>query len=195
MDLARPRRPVRSLGLAICAALSLALALPLNASDAGARVVAADATVILPAPVPEAEPEQTEVQLVYLAGVEEEIAVEDAETHTAADAAKGERHAVKPKPKPKPKPAPRSRPVFVAGDTVWDRLARCESGGNWAHSSGQYHGGLQFHPDTWRRHKLSGYPEYAYQATREQQIEVGKRVQASQGWAAWPHCSRVLGLR
>lgn len=99
---------------------------------------------------------------------------------------------------------PRDRVVLVGtrqpepttpSGSVWDRLAQCESGGNWSHRGGTYHGGLQFHPDTWTRHKPSGYPQYAYQATREQQIVVGERVQASQGWAAWPHCSRVVGLR
>lgn len=84
---------------------------------------------------------------------------------------------------------------------VWDRLAQCESHGEWnygPHSnwgSKIYHGGLQFHPRTWTAYKLSGYPTYAYQATREQQIEVGKRVLAAQGWGAWPACSRELGLR
>ena len=86
-------------------------------------------------------------------------------------------------------------PRYESGDTVWDDLAQCEANGNWAHSGGTYHGGLQFHPDTWRRHKPSGFPDYAHQASREQQIEVGKRVRASQGWGAWPHCSRALGLR
>jgi resuscitation-promoting factor RpfB len=96
-----------------------------------------------------------------------------------------------PPPPPPPPPAPTTPTT-----SVWDRLARCESGGNWSINTGNgYHGGLQFHPDTWNRHKPSGYPAYAYQATREQQIVVGQRVQRSQGWGAWPHCSRVLGLR
>lgn len=83
---------------------------------------------------------------------------------------------------------------------VWDQLAECESHGEWdygPHStwgSKIYHGGLQFHPNTWSAYKLPGYPTYAYQATREQQIEVGKRVQAAQGWNAWPTCSRKIGL-
>ena len=77
---------------------------------------------------------------------------------------------------------------------MWDRLARCEAGGNWAYN-GTYDGGLQFHPDTWSRNKPSGYPDYAWQASRDQQIVVGKQVQAAQGWGAWPHCSRKLGLR
>jgi resuscitation-promoting factor RpfB len=104
-----------------------------------------------------------------------------------------------PPPAPKPKPAPKPSPTATAttsGTSHWDALARCESGGNWSINTGNgYHGGLQFHPDTWNRHKPSGYPTYAYQATREQQIVVGERVQASQGWGAWPHCSKVVGLR
>lgn len=98
-----------------------------------------------------------------------------------------------PPPPPKPAPAPSNAPQ-PAGDDVWDRLARCESGGNWS-ARGTYHGGLQFHPSTWSAHKPSGFPQYAYEATREQQIEVGKRVQRAQGWEAWPHCSRQIGVR
>jgi len=89
----------------------------------------------------------------------------------------------------------KARPVAptVASGSVWDQLAQCESGGNWA-SRGTYHGGLQFHPDTWNRWKPAGYPQYAYEATRDQQIEVGKRLQAAQGWYPWPHCAHALGL-
>jgi hypothetical protein len=42
---------------------------------------------------------------------------------------------------------------------------------------------------------MPGYPEVAWQATRVQQIQVGRRVLAEQGWQAWPVCSRRLGLR
>ncbi len=77
---------------------------------------------------------------------------------------------------------------------TWDRMAQCESGGNWG-ARGYYHGGLQFHPSTWSAHRLGHYPRYAYQATRHQQILVGERVLASQGWGAWPHCSRAIGAR
>lgn len=99
-----------------------------------------------------------------------------------------------PPPAPAPKPAPAPRARSAPGDDVWDRLARCESGGNWA-TRGTYHGGLQFHPDTWRANKPAGAPTYAYEATREQQIEAGRWVQRSQGWEAWPHCSRQIGVR
>lgn len=84
----------------------------------------------------------------------------------------------------------------VTSGSVWDRLAMCESGGRWAYNgSSGYDGGLQFSPGTWTAYKLSGYPAYAWQASREQQIAVAERVLASQGWGAWPACSSKLGLR
>lgn len=102
--------------------------------------------------------------------------------------AKADRYAVEPRPEP---PAAN----YASGSTVWDRLARCESGGNWASSAGLYEGGLQFHPSTWDRNKPAGYPDAAYQASREQQIHVAERVLARQGWGAWPACASSLGLR
>jgi resuscitation-promoting factor RpfB len=94
-------------------------------------------------------------------------------------------------------PPPEPETPSTPSGSVWDRLAECEANGNWQNVSanGLYYGGLQFHLDTWRRHKPSGYPANPVDASREQQIAVGERVQASQGWEAWPHCSRVVGLR
>lgn len=94
-----------------------------------------------------------------------------------------------------PRPAPEPEPTGAVSGSVWDRLAACESGGNWASTVGQYEGGLQFHPGTWDAYKPSGYPGAAYEASREQQILVAERVLAEQGWEAWPACSRKLGLR
>ena len=38
----------------------------------------------------------------------------------------------------------------AATDGEWDRVAGCESGGNWAINTGNgYFGGLQFSPSTW----------------------------------------------
>lgn len=99
----------------------------------------------------------------------------------------------RPRPEPEPEPAP-PPPAPAEDDSVWYRLADCESGGNWA-AQGTYHGGLQFHPDTWNAWKPSGYPAYAYQASAAQQITVGKRLHAARGWSPWPHCSQKLGLR
>lgn len=84
----------------------------------------------------------------------------------------------------------------VSGGSVWDSIAQCESGGNWAINTGNgYHGGLQFSPSTWNAHGGQEYAPYAYMATREQQIAVAERVKASQGWGAWPACTSRLGLR
>jgi resuscitation-promoting factor RpfA len=77
--------------------------------------------------------------------------------------------------------------------STWDKVAQCESGGNWATSTGNgFHGGLQFTTSTWRSFGGSGVP---HQASRTEQIAVAERVLAAQGWKAWPACSRKLGLR
>jgi resuscitation-promoting factor RpfA len=79
------------------------------------------------------------------------------------------------------------------GSSAWDRLAQCESSGNWAINTGNgFSGGLQFTPGTWHAFGGTGRAE---DATREQQIAVAERVLAKQGWGAWPACSRKLGLR
>jgi resuscitation-promoting factor RpfA len=77
----------------------------------------------------------------------------------------------------------------------WDRLAQCESSGNWAINTGNgYYGGLQFNPRTWTSFGGGAYAATANLATREQQIVVAERVLERQGWGAWPSCSRKLGL-
>jgi LysM repeat protein len=81
----------------------------------------------------------------------------------------------------------------AAGNGVWDKLARCESGGNWGINTGNgYSGGLQFSAGTWRANGGTGS---AHNASRAEQIRVAKRIQQRQGWGAWPACSRKLGLR
>ncbi len=83
----------------------------------------------------------------------------------------------------------------AAPDSDWDRLAQCESGGNWAIDTGNgYQGGLQFSPSTWAAYGGTAYAPSANLATREEQIVVAERVLAAQGWGAWPACSASLGL-
>ncbi|MFF7534590.1 transglycosylase family protein [Streptomyces bobili] len=77
---------------------------------------------------------------------------------------------------------------------VWDRIARCESGGNWHINTGNgYYGGLQFSASTWRAFGGTAYAPTADRATRAQQIAVATKVQRSQGWGAWPTCSTRAG--
>lgn len=80
----------------------------------------------------------------------------------------------------------------AAPGSTWDALAQCESGGNWAINTGNgFSGGLQFTPQTWAGFGGTGSPE---NASRAQQIAVAERVQATQGWGAWPACAAKLGL-
>lgn len=93
------------------------------------------------------------------------------------------------------KPAAPAAPS-VAGGSVWDMLAQCESTGNWAINTGNgFFGGLQFTPSTWLGFGGGEYAPSAHLATREQQIAIAQKVQAVQGWGAWPACTAKLGIR
>lgn len=84
----------------------------------------------------------------------------------------------------------------VANGSVWDQLAQCEAGGDWSINTGNgFSGGLQFTPSTWAAYGGTEYAPAAHMATREQQIAVAERVQAGQGWGAWPACTSKMGLR
>lgn len=82
----------------------------------------------------------------------------------------------------------------AADSGVWDRIAQCESGGNWHINTGNgYYGGLQFAASTWRAFGGTAYAATADQASKEQQIAVATKVQRAQGWGAWPTCSGRAG--
>ena len=100
--------------------------------------------------------------------------------------------AAAPAPAPTTTTAPPERAYGDPDDpATWDRLAQCEAGGDWAANTGNgYYGGLQFSLGTWQSYGGTGYP---HEASRETQITIGKRLQADQGWDAWPGCSRHLG--
>ena len=88
-----------------------------------------------------------------------------------------------------------SAPTAPSG-SVWDRIAQCESGGNWSINTGNgYYGGLQFSAQTWTAFGGGKYASTADKATRAQQIDIAKKVQAQQGWGAWPSCTSQLGIR
>ena len=83
--------------------------------------------------------------------------------------------------------------AHAATDAEWDRVASCESSGNWTINTGNgYHGGLQFAPSTWTGHGGGEFAPAANLATREEQIAVAERVLANQGKGAWPVCGRGL---
>lgn len=82
---------------------------------------------------------------------------------------------------------------YTSGDgSVWDQIAACESGGNWAINTGNgFYGGLQFTMGSWAATGGSGNPA---DASRDEQIARGQILQSRQGWGAWPACSAKLGL-
>jgi uncharacterized protein YabE (DUF348 family) len=86
-----------------------------------------------------------------------------------------------------------AEPNYASGGTVWDSLAQCESGGNWAINTGNgYYGGLQFNLSTWQAYGGTGLPS---DASRETQIAVATKLRdATGGYGSWPACSAKLGL-
>jgi nucleoid-associated protein YgaU len=88
-------------------------------------------------------------------------------------------------------PSANSAPV-----STWDRVAQCESGGNWHINTGNgYYGGLQFAASTWRSYGGTAYAPRADLAGKAAQIAVAEHVLRSQGPGAWPVCSVRAGLR
>ena len=90
-------------------------------------------------------------------------------------------------------------PLMAAGNasaataSEWDKVAQCESGGNWSINTGNgYYGGLQFSASTWAAYGGTAYAPQANQASKSQQIAVAEKVLASQGKGAWPVCGTGL---
>lgn len=84
----------------------------------------------------------------------------------------------------------------VTNGHLWDALAQCEAGGNWAINTGNgYYGGVQFDQNTWERNGGLRYAPRADLATREEQIAIAEITRARQGWGAWPTCSGRIGAR
>ena len=85
--------------------------------------------------------------------------------------------------------------VAQADSTVWDKVAQCESTGNWSINTGNgYYGGLQFYQPTWKAFGGQDFATYAHQATKAEQIAVAQRVLDRQGPGAWPACGQRAGL-
>ncbi|GAA2640162.1 MULTISPECIES: LysM peptidoglycan-binding domain-containing protein [Streptomyces] len=81
------------------------------------------------------------------------------------------------------------------GEWPWDCVADCESGGRWAVNTGNgFYGGLQFWQPTWEEYGGLVFARRADLASRVQQIRVAEDVLGSQGWNAWPVCSKRYGL-
>ncbi|MEU5643947.1 transglycosylase family protein [Streptomyces milbemycinicus] len=80
--------------------------------------------------------------------------------------------------------------AVAAPSETWDKVAECESGGDWNINTGNgYYGGLQFSQHTWEAYGGTKYAARADLATRAQQITVAEAVLRRQGPGAWPVCS------
>jgi hypothetical protein len=95
---------------------------------------------------------------------------------------------------------PADRPQGVPPDSYWDRMAMCETGGNWAHHpDGQWSGGLGIYRQTWQVWGGEEFAPNAGHATREQQIIVANRIATlgygrtgPVGYSGWG-CVAVVG--
>ena len=77
-----------------------------------------------------------------------------------------------------PKPIP-----LVSHDimTLWNRVAICETGGNWKMHGWKYSGGLGFRNDVWLEYGGGKYGRFANEATPEQQVLIARTIQARAG--------------
>jgi uncharacterized protein YabE (DUF348 family) len=74
----------------------------------------------------------------------------------------------------------------MMNQAMWDKIAQCESGGNWSINSGNgYYGGLQFDIQTWIGSGGGAYAPNASLATKAQQIDIANRVYAQRGLQPW----------
>jgi uncharacterized protein YabE (DUF348 family) len=96
------------------------------------------------------------------------------------------------KPKPAAPTQDTSTPPSSGNTSAWDRIAECESGGNWSINSGNgYYGGLQFDHGTWAAYGGTAYATNANGATKAQQIAIAEKVKADRGgYGAWPVCGK-----
>ncbi len=82
----------------------------------------------------------------------------------------------------------------VTDGSIWDAIAGCEAGGNWAINTGNgYYGGVQFDQGTWERNGGLRFAPRADLATRDEQITIAEVTRQRQGWGAWPVCSGRAG--
>jgi len=83
---------------------------------------------------------------------------------------------------------PRSlqRSTSPSGSSAWDRVAQCESGGNWSINTGNgYLGGLQMTMQFWAGHGGLAFAPRPDLATPDEQIAVAERAGSR---APWPVC-------
>jgi uncharacterized protein YabE (DUF348 family) len=93
-------------------------------------------------------------------------------------------------------PAVVSRPTITyfgtKADPMWDRIALCETAGDWSMQGPLYSGGLGFYNRTWDAFGGRAYAPNAGLATREEQILVAENIRNRVGIDGWG-CAHTLG--
>jgi hypothetical protein len=212
---AAANRTRAGLALAIGVTVLAALIVPAFASEKGegdapapSASPASTTSTTVPATTPTTAVDAVEATLVSL--TDEERLAMHLYFMSPSEREAFARFLAPPAPEPAPAPAPEPAPVEVEvapvetvpaapGGSVWDDLAYCETGGNWAHprvGSYGYSGGLMFLPSTWTNYGGGEFAPEAYLASRDAQIIVAERILASHGgsYKAWPGCRSKLGL-
>ncbi|WP_304440898.1 transglycosylase family protein, partial [Kitasatospora sp. MBT66] len=78
--------------------------------------------------------------------------------------------------------------------STWDKVAQCESTGNWSiNTGGTYYGGLQISLHNWQYYGGTAYAPRPDLATKKQQILIAEKILADQGAGAWS-CAPGTGL-
>jgi uncharacterized protein YabE (DUF348 family) len=76
--------------------------------------------------------------------------------------------------------------INLANSAMWDRIAQCESGGNWSINTGNgYYGGLQFATASWLANGGDDFASRADLASRAEQITIANRYYAKAGLGPW----------
>jgi uncharacterized protein YabE (DUF348 family) len=74
----------------------------------------------------------------------------------------------------------------MMNEAMWDKIAQCESSGNWSANTGNgYYGGLQFDISSWNANGGGQYAPNASLATKAQQIAVANTYYAKAGLSPW----------
>jgi resuscitation-promoting factor RpfB len=76
--------------------------------------------------------------------------------------------------------------INLARADMWDRIAQCESGGNWSINTGNgYYGGLQFDYSSWLANGGDDFAPRADLASRAEQITIANRYYEKAGLGPW----------
>jgi nucleoid-associated protein YgaU len=82
----------------------------------------------------------------------------------------------------------------AASVDTWEKVAQCESSGNWSTNTGNgYYGGLQFSQSSWSAAGGTKYAPRADLATKSEQIATAEKLLDMQGPGAWS-CASAGGL-